>query len=142
MPTRKVIVEYNDKHMDFYKKYPASAFPKLPIIRDIDIEPHSLLYRINQNILQRLSTRTRNIETVYSQFIYNTDSRESSNRADSSGESSIIENTNNHYENEDDEDEEDEEDENEEDEEEEDEDEEQEYEYLEEDTTDGSDSVS
>jgi len=138
MPTRKVTVEYNDKHMDFYKKYPASAFPKLPIIRDIDIEPHSLLYRINQNILQRLSRRARNTEIVYSQFIYNTDSRESSNRADSSGESSIIENTNNHYENEEDEEDEDEQDEEDEDE----EDEEQEYEYVEEDTTDGSDSVS
>lgn len=39
-PKKKVIIEYNDKHMNFYKEYPKSAFPKLPVIVDIDNNNH------------------------------------------------------------------------------------------------------
>jgi protein required for attachment to host cells len=40
IPKKKVIIEYNDKHMNFYKEYPKSAFPKLPVIVDIDNNNH------------------------------------------------------------------------------------------------------
>jgi hypothetical protein len=40
IPKKKVIIEYNDKHMNFYKEYPKSAFPKLPMIVDIDNNNH------------------------------------------------------------------------------------------------------
>jgi hypothetical protein len=36
IPKKKVTVEYNDKHMNFYKEYPRSAFPKLPTIININ----------------------------------------------------------------------------------------------------------
>jgi hypothetical protein len=40
IPKKKVVVEYNDRHMNFYKEYPKSAFPRLPVIVDIDNNNH------------------------------------------------------------------------------------------------------
>jgi hypothetical protein len=40
LPKKKVTIEYNDNHMNFYKQYPKSAFPKLPVIVDIDNNNH------------------------------------------------------------------------------------------------------
>jgi hypothetical protein len=36
IPKKRVTVEYNDKHMNFYKEYPKTAFPKLPTIVNIN----------------------------------------------------------------------------------------------------------
>jgi hypothetical protein len=76
IPKKKVIIDYNDKHMNFYKEYPKSAFPKLPVIVDIDNNNHyydspvSTYESIfNNSIFQRVLisrvNHRRNIETIY-----------------------------------------------------------------------------
>jgi hypothetical protein len=76
IPKKKVTIEYNDKHMNFYKKYPNTAFPKLPTIVDIDNSNHyydspvSTYESIfNNSIFQRVLinrvNHRRNIETIY-----------------------------------------------------------------------------
>jgi len=80
IPKKKVIIEYNDKHMNFYKEYPKSAFPKLPVIVDIDNNNHyydspvsSYESIFNTSIFQRvLASRVnhrRNIESIYSSLM-------------------------------------------------------------------------
>ena len=76
IPKKKVTIEYNDKHMNFYKQYPKTAFPKLPVIVDIDNNNHyydspvSTYESIfNNSIFQRvLVSRVnyrRSIESIY-----------------------------------------------------------------------------
>jgi hypothetical protein len=62
IPKKKMTIEYNDKHMNFYKKYPKSAFPKLPVVVSVErnnYEPAVSSYEnlFNTSIFQRLVNR-------------------------------------------------------------------------------------
>ena len=76
IPKKKVTIEYNDEHMNFYKQYPKTAFPKLPVIVDIDNNNHYYDSPVstyesvfNNSIFQRLLVsrlnHRRNIESIY-----------------------------------------------------------------------------
>jgi hypothetical protein len=80
IPKKKVTVEYNDKHMNFYKQYPKTAFPKLPVIVDIDNNNHYYDSPVstyesvfNNSIFQRVLVsrvnHRRNIESIYSSLM-------------------------------------------------------------------------
>ena len=64
IPNKKVTIEYNDKHMNFYKQYPMSAFPKLPTIvslenNNYDSSVPSYENLFHTSIFQRLVNRIR-----------------------------------------------------------------------------------
>lgn len=85
IPKKKVTIEYNDKHMNFYKQYPKTAFPKLPVIVDIDNNNHyydspvstyesmhsiSLLQRVVNRINSRLVSRISEPRILMSEEIF------------------------------------------------------------------------
>jgi hypothetical protein len=72
IPRKKMTIEYNDNHMNFYKQYPKSAFPRLPVVVDInrnvyespdpndnDIFIRSLFERVTNRVNHFHSIRTR-----------------------------------------------------------------------------------
>jgi hypothetical protein len=80
IPHKKVTIEYNDKHMNFYKQYPKSAFPKLPTFVDIDNNNHyydspvsTYESMFNTSIFQRVLVsrvnHRRNIESIYTSLM-------------------------------------------------------------------------
>jgi hypothetical protein len=85
IPKKKVTIEYNDKHMNFYKKYPNTAFPKLPVVVDIDNNNHyydspvssyegmhtiSLLQRVVNRINGRIVNRISEPRILMSEEIF------------------------------------------------------------------------
>jgi hypothetical protein len=108
IPKKKVTIEYNDKHMNFYKEYPKSAFPKLPVIVDIDNNNHyydspvSTYESIfNNSIFQRVLVsrvnHRRHIQTIYESLTnehsneYAVDEESDEEEEENDGEEDIVE---------------------------------------------------
>jgi len=108
IPQKKVIIEYNDKHMNFYKEYPKSAFPRLPVIVDIDNNNHyydspvSTYESIfNNSIFQRVLVsrvnHRRHIQTIYESLTnehsneYAVDEESDEEEEENDGEEDIVE---------------------------------------------------
>lgn len=79
IPNRKVTIEYNDKHMNFYKEYPKSAFPKLPVVREIG---NIYTYNDNSNDYSNSSfaqlSGVREIRSIYEEINTETEDTRSS----------------------------------------------------------------
>ena len=53
IPKKKVTIEYNDKHMNFYKQYPKLVFPKLPTIFSSESNDYESSFLNVENIFTR-----------------------------------------------------------------------------------------
>lgn len=71
IPKKKVTVEYNDKHNEFYKQYPESAFPRLPVVVSISRNIYDLPDSNDEDIFERTLMRTTRSPRSFFQRLMN-----------------------------------------------------------------------